>query len=76
MVWDLKERAGQSVAPGTYRYRIEGNIFWANTVLWTGAIRVGGAREASTASAVYSPPEAAKLPALISQVTALYEPGN
>lgn len=76
VVWDLKDRDGKPVAPGTYRYRIEGNISWANTVLWTGTIRVGGARESSTATAAYSPPEAAKLNSLISAVTATYEPGN
>ncbi|MCU0693143.1 MAG: DUF2271 domain-containing protein [Polyangiaceae bacterium] len=76
VVWDLTDRAGKGVAPGTYRYRIEGNISWANTVLWTGVIRLGGARESSTASAVWSPPEAANLGGLISAVTALSEPGK
>jgi len=74
--WDLTDAQGRTVAPGTYRYRIEGNISWANTVLWTGTIRLGGAREASSPSAVWSPPEGEKLGSLISAVSALYEPAD
>lgn len=76
VVWDLKDAQGRPVAPGTYRYRIEGNISWANTVLWTGTIRLGGAQESSAAGAVWSPPEAERLGTVISSVTAVYEPAD
>jgi len=56
VVWDLKDRAGAPVTPGIYRYRVEGNISWENTVLWSGTIRIGAVRDASRASAVYPRP--------------------
>jgi hypothetical protein len=74
VVWDLKDRDGKSVAPGTYRYRIEGNISWDNTVMWSGTIEVGADRETSRATVVYNPPGAEAMGTLISEVTALYEP--
>jgi len=66
--------AGRGVAPGVYLYRIEGNLYWENTVQWTGRIRIGGTRDATSATPVYSPSEADKQGNLISQVSAVYEP--
>lgn len=74
VVWDLKDRAGIPVAAGVYRYRLEANISWENTVLWTGTIRVGGARDSSRATAVYSPAGAEKLGVVVSEVAAEFAP--
>jgi hypothetical protein len=74
-VWDLKDTTGKAVAAGVYSYRIEGNIYWANIVLWTGKIRVGEVRETSRAEVSYSPEGADKEGTLISDVSAVYEPG-
>ncbi len=74
-VWDLKDRTGKAVIAGVYVYRIEGSLLQANTVLWTGKIRVGGARETSKAVASYFPEGADKLGRiLISNVSAIYDP--
>lgn len=75
-VWDLTDGKGKIVPAGTYRYRIECNISWENTVLWTGTIEVGDARASSAATAVYTPAEAEKLVAPIKDVSAVYDPGK
>jgi len=74
-VWDLKDKTGKAVATGVYVYRIEGSLLQANTVLWTGKIRVGGAKESSQATAGYFPEGADKLGrTLVSDVSAVYDP--
>jgi len=74
-VWDLKDDAGNPVAPGDYVYRIEGNLQMENMVFWTGKIHVGGARQTSNAVVSYAPESAEKLGrTLISTVSAVYEP--
>ncbi|MBN1838138.1 MAG: DUF2271 domain-containing protein [Spirochaetales bacterium] len=73
--WDLRDRDGRAVPQGTYRYRIDGNISWDTTVMWTGTIEVGGGPQTSRAAALYSPAGAEAAGALISEVSALYEPG-
>jgi hypothetical protein len=74
VVWDLKDRSGEPVAAGTYRYLIQGNIYWDNTVLWSGTVQVGGARNSSQAVVSCSPEGAEKEGTLISAVSAVYEP--
>jgi len=76
VVWDLTEGTGKVVPKGLYRYRIECNISWENTVLWTGAIEVGETRASSTATAVYSPAEAEKLGTPVKDAAAVYDPGK
>ena len=73
--WDLRDRDGRGVPRGTYRYRVEGNIYWDSTVLWTGTIEVGGGSQTSRGAAVYSPAGTEAAGALISEVSALYQPG-
>ena len=73
IVWDMKDAAGKAVAAGTYVYRIEGSLLWENTEMWTGRIRVGGARESSRAKVSYFPDGADKMErTLISDVSAVY----
>jgi hypothetical protein len=74
MTWDLRGRDGKVVPAGTYRYRVEGNISWGNTVLWTGTIRVGEGRDSTRATAEYSPAGARTLGKLITAVNAVYAP--
>ena len=78
-IW-IEDEQGRFVrtlyATGLVGRRAGWKIRPANTVLWTGTIQVGGAREASAASAVWPPPEAEKLGTLISAISAVYEPGN
>jgi hypothetical protein len=76
VVWDLMDSEGNRVPRGTYRYRIECNISWENTVLWTGTIGAGGGSESTRATAVYSPAGAEKLGTPITAVSAAYEPGE
>lgn len=76
VVWNLKDAKGMPLSAGVYVYRIEGNLYWENTVVWTGKIRVGGARETSLATVSYSPEGADKQGTLISVVSAVYEPDS
>ena len=74
VTWDLKDRNGKPVAPGIYRYLAEGTIYFENTVMWTGTIRMGGAHDSTTATSSYTPAGAEKEGTLISAVSAVYEP--
>ncbi|MDP2984447.1 MAG: DUF2271 domain-containing protein [Candidatus Latescibacter sp.] len=78
VVWDLKDAAGKPVPAGVYVYRVEGCLLRENNVLWTGKIKVGGARAIShQTTASYYPEGAAKLgKTLISDVSAAYEPAQ
>lgn len=73
-VWDLKDSKGKTVAPGTYRYLVEGTISWDKEVLWTGTILVGGSARTSAAAATYMPADAQRSGVLISGVSAAYTP--
>ncbi len=75
VAWDMKDATGKAIVAGVYVYRIEGSLSWENTVLWTGKIRVGAAKETSRATVSYFPEGADKLGmTLISDVSAIYEP--
>ena len=75
VVWDMKDASGKAVTSGTYVYKIEGSLFWANTELWTGKIKVGGSNQNSQAMVSYFPEGADKLEkVLISDVSASYNP--
>ena len=74
VVWDMKDATGKAVVAGVYVYRIEGCLLQENNVLWTGKIRVGGAKVTSPAAVSYYPEGAEKLGrTLISEVSAVYE---
>lgn len=72
--WDLRDEQGQMVPGGTYRYLIEGNIYWENRVLWSGTIVIGSGPQATNATATFSNPDAEKTGTLISDVSASYAP--
>jgi hypothetical protein len=74
VTWDLKDRNGKPVAPGIYRYVVEGTIYMENAVLWAGTIRTGGAKDETKAAASYTPAGAERQGDLISAVAAVYEP--
>jgi hypothetical protein len=74
LTWDCTDRYGKPVAAGIYVYKIEGNIFWDNRVVWQGRIAVSGARNSSTAKPAYFPDDAAEQGSLIERVHAVFEP--
>lgn len=74
LVWDCTDAAGRPVAPGRYIYKVEGTIFWAKEILWTGEITVGERSAASRAVAGYLPPDAPGGDPMIAEVTAAFTP--
>jgi hypothetical protein len=74
VVWDLKDIEGNPVPPGKYVYKIEGNIYMDNRVLWQGSIDVGGEGNSSQAEATYFPEDTTEERVLVEQVRAVYEP--
>jgi hypothetical protein len=74
--WDCTDAKGNPVAPGAYVYKVEGNIFWENRVLWTGKIRIGEKPDYSTAAAVYTPETAREKGQILADVAARYMPEN
>lgn len=51
--WDCKNENGEIVPEGEYRYLVEGNLRWANRVLYTGKIVIGGSVQQSKAIGEY-----------------------
>lgn len=76
VVWDGTDAAGRAVPPGKYVYKVEGNLFWAREVVWTGEIVVGGGESSSRAAARYSPEEAAGGDRLVTDVRAVFTPAG
>ena len=73
--WDLKDASDKTVNAGVYVYRIEDCLLMENNVLWTGEIRVGGARQTSQPTVSYYPETAKNLGrTLISDISIVYEP--
>jgi hypothetical protein len=52
--WDCTDNKENPVPAGTYRYLVEGALFWKSSVLFAGSITVGEKADFSEASAVYS----------------------
>ena len=74
LTWDCTDARERRVPDGVYVYRIEGNLQWENTVLWTGRITVGKQPDASEAQAAYQPAGAEKLGRLVTEVRAAFRP--
>ncbi len=73
-LWDCRDEQGLAVAPGRYLYKIEGNIFWENRVVWTGEIELGSHPDHSRAEPEYFPERAYRKGILLEDVTATYLP--
>ena len=74
IIWDCRDEHGFSVAPGRYIYRIEGNIFWENMVIWSGEIQIGDSPDQSRAEARYIPERAHRKGILLEEVVAEFIP--
>ena len=73
--WDLTDASGKTVNAGVYVYWIEACLLMENNVLWTGEIRVGGARQTSQPTVSYYHETAENLErTLISDISIVYEP--
>lgn len=74
LVWDCTDARGKRVPDGVYVYRVEGNLRWENTVLWTGRIRVGARSDSSKAEPAYRPEGAETKGRLVTDVRAEFRP--
>ncbi|MBP3039159.1 DUF2271 domain-containing protein [Bacillaceae bacterium Marseille-Q3522] len=74
--WDCTDDSGQPVQPGTYVYKIEGNIRWENRVIYSGEITVGSEANRTDAQAQFLPETAASEGTLLESVSAGFEPGK
>lgn len=74
--WDGTDSGGKAVKSGTYVYKIEGNIYWENRVIFTGKITLGKTRDKSDAQAHYTPSGAASKGKLLADVRADFDPGK
>lgn len=73
-VWDCRDAKGNLVDPGRYIYKMEGNIFWENRVVWTGEVEIGHHAHRSEATPEYIPERAHRKGILIEDVRAAFEP--
>jgi hypothetical protein len=65
------------VPPGAYFYKVEGNIYYDQRVLWTGSIKVGSLPSRSAATPQYLPDaSAAGEGMLVEDVSARFQPGR
>ncbi len=74
LVWDCSDGNGRPVPAGVYLYKIEGNIQWEKTQLWTGRIRVGDTSDRSKAEVKYYPEPAKAKEDLVTRVQAVFVP--
>ena len=75
-VWDCRDEHGRPVAPGRYIYRMEGNIFWENMVIWTGEIEINESPDQSQAEPQYIPERAHRKGILLEEVRAKFIPAE
>ena len=75
LTWDCKTAAGEPVPAGTYIYKVEGNIYYDQRVLWTGSIRVGASASRSAATTKFLPDASATGEGtLVENVKARFQP--
>jgi hypothetical protein len=72
-VWDCTDGKGNPVPAGTYRYCVEGSLYWKSNVLFNGNITVGKSAASSRAAPVYSSDDPAYR-AMLQQVQASFTP--
>ena len=51
--WNLRDINGEAVAPGEYRFFVEGTLRWKNYVLYSGTITIGNSPNEVQAAAEY-----------------------
>jgi hypothetical protein len=77
LTWDCRTAGGDPVPPGAYFYKVEGNIYYDQRVLWTGSIKVGSLPSRSAATPQYLPDaSAAGEGMLVEDVSARFQPGR
>ena len=75
--WDCTAADGAFVAPGAYLYKVEGNIYYEERVLWSGRILIGASPSDSVAAPAYLPDASAvEEGRLVENVSARFQPGN
>ncbi|RQD65448.1 MAG: DUF2271 domain-containing protein [Desulfonatronovibrio sp. MSAO_Bac4] len=74
--WDCRDSKDNLVDPGRYIYKMEGNIFWENRVVWTGEVEIGQHVYKSEATPEYIPERAHRKGILLEDVRAFYKPGD
>ena len=72
-VWDGTDQAGKPVAPGEYTVHVEGSLRFANRVLYTGKVTLGGPAAELQAASQYWGDSAAER-GMIGPVTLRYKP--
>ncbi len=72
-VWDCTDCKDKKVAPGEYKYMVEGATRMGDRIICTGKITVGDKEAKSTVEPEYST-DAAKDAKAIGEVTAVYKP--
>jgi hypothetical protein len=72
--WNCIDSNGMDVPPGTYTYKVEGNISWEKRVLWEGKIEVGGKSSASIAVPTFIPESAQTAGTILTEVRAKFQP--
>ncbi|MDR1218460.1 MAG: DUF2271 domain-containing protein [Treponema sp.] len=72
-VWDCTDARGNPVPAGTYRYCVEGTLYWKSNALFTGSVSVGKNAASSRAAAVYSSDDPARRD-MLRQVQAVFTP--
>ncbi|MDT0306433.1 DUF2271 domain-containing protein [Streptomyces sp. DSM 44917] len=76
LYWDGTDSNGVPVRPGRYTYRVEGNVWWENRVLFTGTIEIGDRPHASEAEVAYLPEAAREEAVMVEDVRAEFTPGE
>jgi len=74
--WNCTDANGKAVLPGTYTYKVEGNISWDKRVLWEGKIEVGSKPFTSSATPTYIPDSARTAGTLLTEVGAKFQPSR
>ena len=62
--WDLTDAYGSGVTPGYYRFIVEGNIRWANRIMFEGVVDTSGDFAIAWAEAMFFHEEDEQFPAL------------
>jgi hypothetical protein len=74
--WDCTDAKGKALPPGTYTYKVEGNISGEKRVLWQGTIEVGSTPATSIANPTYIPESARSAGTLLTEVGAKFQPSR